>query len=124
MKKTKQRWKRLDFSQKIVIAILVFAMIGVALSYVLPFISLALFGESVDPNGDLSVALVGSVIGVVLTYALYNGALKMSRNKYGIAKDGIPYSLKEKYEEIFERGKCEDENDPATESYDPDSVDD
>lgn len=122
-KKQHAWWKQLDYSQRIVLVILAFAMICIALSYILPPITLWLFGEAVESNTDLSISLVESVIYVVAVYSVYHGALKISRNVHGIAKDGVPYSIKEKYEDIFESDIDEelDEN-VATESYDPDSA--
>lgn len=123
MSKKREWWKQLDYSQRIVLVILAFAICCIAMSYIMPAITLWLFGEAVESNTDLSISLVESVIYVVAVYAVYNGALKISRNVHGIAKDGVPYSIKEKYENLFETDE-DLEEDVATESYDPDSVED
>lgn len=43
------------------------------------------------PDATLAVTCVTTVLGSLLSYLLYNGAMKNSRNKYGLDSDGQPF---------------------------------
>lgn len=48
-------------------------------------------GSGSYPDATLAVTCVTTVLGSLLSYLLYNGAMKNSRNKYGIDSSGQPF---------------------------------
>lgn len=48
-------------------------------------------GNGSYPDATLAVTCVTTVLGSLLSYLLYNGAMKNSRNKYGIDSNGQPF---------------------------------
>lgn len=88
--------KRIEFSQVVVGASLIFAFIWINWFFVLVTI-----GIEASVMASVIESILQNIVYVVLTYFIYQGWLKNSRNKYGIASDGIPYVLKAKYNAAF-----------------------
>ena len=57
-------------------------------------------GNGTYPDATLAVTCVTTVLGSLLSYLLYNGALKASRNKYGLDENGQPLSSSPPIENI------------------------
>ena len=85
----KPKKKKVEFSQKLVVMSWAITVIWISLSFVLAFMDK-------DTNSTVTVALITESFGVTIAYFIYQAALKISRNKYGIGHDGIPYSVKQK----------------------------
>ena len=98
----KEPKKKIEFSKLIVIVLLVFALVWVTWSYLLA-------DAGMDPNTEVTSTVVEAVIGVSVVYFLYQFGLKSSRNKHGIAEDGVPYRLHQKYKDVFNGGSKNDE---------------
>ena len=47
-----------------------------------------------EPDPELAVQSVITIVGAFLSYVLYQFGLKSSRNKYGIDPDGQPFKTK------------------------------
>lgn len=47
------------------------------------------------PEPTLAVVNVSTVIASLLSYLLYQGGLKNSRNKYKVDSEGVPFNLKD-----------------------------
>lgn len=77
--------KKMEFGQKIVLAVLSFTMVCTLLSYTLCFLGLA-------SNEALTTSMwgAGGAAMVCISYFAYQYGLKNSRNKYGIDENGIP----------------------------------
>ena len=81
--------KKVEFSQKLVVISWVITIVWISLSFILSFMDK-------DTNSTVTVALITESFGVTVAYFIYQAALKVSRNKYGVGHDGIPYSVKQK----------------------------
>lgn len=73
-----------EFSQMLVAAVVLFACLCVVAYYVAIFA-----GRECD--SAIGVTALGTIVGGVLSYLLYQLGLKNSRNRYGIDADGQPY---------------------------------
>lgn len=82
-------------SMKFCIACVLFGMANVATYWVAVFMDKA-------PGSEVAVAGVAEIIAPVLGYLIYQAKLKDSRNKYGIAEDGVPYAVKQAEESADE----------------------
>lgn len=82
-----------EFSQCLVIVSWAVTIIWITLSFILAF-----FDK--NTNSEVTVALVTESFGVTLAYFIYQAVLKISRNKYGIDCDGVPYKVKQKIEKV------------------------
>ena len=60
------------------------------------------------PDPTLAVTSMGTVIGALLSYLLYQMGLKNSRNKYGIDENGQPFKTKFEIEPSIEELEEED----------------
>ena len=56
---------------------------------------LAILNGAALPESSLAVTCVTTVIAALVSYLLYQGGLKNSRNKYGIDENGQPYNNNE-----------------------------
>ena len=83
-----------EFSQSIVIVSWAVTIVWITLSFILAF-----FDK--DTNSEVTVALITESFGVTLAYFLYQLALKTNRNKHGVDKDGIPFKVKQKLENVI-----------------------
>lgn len=81
-----------EFSQKLVVAVVIFACLCVAAYYIAIFA-----GKACD--SAIGVTALGTIVGGVLSYLLYQLGLKNSRNRYGIDTDGQPFRTKIEEEE-------------------------
>lgn len=52
---------------------------------------LAISNNMMMPDATLAVTNITVVISSLVSYLLYNGVLKNSRNKYKVDPDGVPY---------------------------------
>lgn len=93
MPKKKNPNKR-EFSQAIVVVSWAVTIVWISLSFILAF-----FDK--NTNSEVTVALITESFGVTLAYFLYQATLKMSRNKYGVDFDGVPFKLKSKLEGVL-----------------------
>jgi len=75
---------KVEFSKKIVIAVLIWAMSVVTFSYVLSYLDK-------NPNEIVTSAVVTSVIGIIIGYFQKSFKEKDSRNKHRLDKNGIPF---------------------------------
>lgn len=91
--KKKIKRTKIEFSKCIVIVSWTVTIIWITLSFILAF-----FNK--DTNSEVTVALITDSFGVTLAYFIYQASLKMSRNKYGIDHDGIPFKVKQKIEGV------------------------
>ena len=89
----KKSSKKKEFSQVLVIMSWVITIVWISLSFTLAF-----FDK--DTNSEVTIALITESFGVTLAYFVYQATLKLSRNKYGIDLDGVPFKLKSKLEDI------------------------
>ena len=55
--------------------------------------NIAILNDGSMPDSTLAVTCVTVVIGSLVSYLLYNGFLKNSRNKYGVDSEGVPYDM-------------------------------
>ena len=67
----------MEFSKKLIIAVLVWGMLLITFSYIL-----SVWDKNV--NEGATVALITTVIGALMGYMTYKYKLKDSRNKHGI----------------------------------------
>ena len=93
MKKTGKRLNQREFSQCMVIVSWTVTIVWITLSFILAF-----FDK--DTNSEVTVALITESFGLTLAYFIYKASLKISRNKYGIDSDGVPYKVKQKIEDV------------------------
>ena len=93
MSKSKKNTK-MEFSKVLVIVSWVVTIVWISLSFALAF-----FDK--DSNSEVTVALITESFGVTLAYFLYQASLKISRNKYEVDFDGVPFKLKTKLEGVF-----------------------
>lgn len=94
--------KKREFSQVIVVVSWAVTIVWISLSFILAF-----FDK--DTNSDVTVALITESFGVTLAYFIYQATLKISRNKYGIDLDGVPFKLKSKFENIAPKSENDSE---------------
>lgn len=84
-----------EFSQLLVIVSWVITIVWISLSFVLAF-----FDK--DTNSEVTIALITESFGVTLAYLIYQASLKISRNVSGVDKDGIPYKVKQRIEDVID----------------------
>lgn len=94
--------QKMEFSKKLVVVSWIITIIWISLSFLLAF-----FGK--DANSEVTVALITESFGMTLAYFIYQATLKISRNKYGIDCDGVPYSVKQKIGSIVEESENNEE---------------
>lgn len=82
-----------EFGQCIVIVSWAVTIVWITLSFILAF-----FDK--DTNSEVTIELVRESFGVTLAYFIYQAALKMSRNKHGIDRDGVPFKVKQKLDGV------------------------
>ena len=82
-----------EFSQVLVIVSWAVTIVWISLSFALAF-----FDK--DTNSEVTISLITESFGVTLAYFIYQATLKLSRNKYGVDLDGVPFKLKTKLEEV------------------------
>lgn len=92
-----------EFSKCIVIVSWVVTIVWITLSFILAF-----FNK--DTNSDVTVALVTESFGVTLAYYIYQASLKISRNVSGVDKDGIPFKVKYKLDEVLDFEESEEQD--------------
>ena len=97
-----RRANKKEFAQCLVIVSWVVTIVWITLSFILAF-------YDKNTNSEVTVALITESFGVTLAYLIYQASLKISRNKHGIDKDGVPYKVKMKLEDVI----------PTTERSDP-----
>lgn len=85
--------KEFEFGQCIVIVSWSVTILWITLSFILAFIDKS-------TNSEVTVTLIKESFGVTLVYFLYQASLKISRNISGVDKDGIPFKIKHKMDEI------------------------
>lgn len=84
-----------EFGQCIVIVSWAVTIVWITLSFILAF-----FDK--DTNSEVTIELVRESFGVTLAYFIYQAALKMSRNKHGVDRDGVPFKVKQKLDGVVE----------------------
>lgn len=106
----KKKFKKFEFSK--LLAALVIIAVGVIGAYSIfayySLVSAAIAaGAAVIPDASLPIACVGTILGALLTYCLYQFGLKNSRNKYKIDGKGVPYidTMKQLYDEMMQSTK-------------------
>jgi len=84
--------KRIEFSKIIVVFVLIWCMTLVTFSFIL---------ASMDKNVNegVTIAIITSLITTLLGYFIYQAKLKISRDKYKVDKDGVPFELEEEEDE-------------------------
>lgn len=80
--------KKIEKSTVLCWVVVIFGILCVAACFVLAFCGL-------DVPESLGVTAFGAITGGVGGYLGYHGALKNSRNKYGVDADGIPFAQKQ-----------------------------
>lgn len=93
MRLTKKKEK--EFAQCLVIVSWAVTIVWITLSFILAF-----FDK--NTNSEVTVALITESFGVTLAYLIYQASLKISRNRHGIDKDGVPYKVKQRLEGVIE----------------------
>lgn len=88
-KKKKREFSKIACS----IAFLAFLFLGIWMVFrYYSLVQLAIAGgSSVIPDASLPIAGISFILAPLISYLLYQGGLKNSRNKYGIDEDGQPY---------------------------------
>jgi len=86
--------KKFEFS-KFISAIVITISTGISIWSIIKYYSLIeLAIESnnnyITPNASLPIAAIGTILGTILSYCLYQFGLKNSRNKYGVDAEGNP----------------------------------
>ena len=99
----------MEFSKWILIIVLFWGIIMVTYSYVL-----ATLDKNV--NEGVTIGIVGSIISTIIGYLIYQAKLKMSRDKYCVNKDGIPFSYLQQ-NEIQENEEEEVQNEEENHTY-------
>jgi len=89
--------KKREYSKVVLNIVLFWGMLLVTYSYVL-----ATFDK--NPNEGVTLGVIGTMIGNITGYLIYQAKLKMSRDKYCLNKDGIPFDL------IKDESENEEEN--------------
>lgn len=85
----KKKKKKTETSKVLCTVVMIFSFIGAAICFLLAFLEKSSVCET------LAVTMfTGGVVDIV-GYLTYQGAMKNSRNKYGIDVDGVPYYLKQ-----------------------------
>jgi hypothetical protein len=79
---------RIEFSKIILVFILFWGMVHVSASFVL-----AALDKNV--NEAVTISIITTIIGSLISYFIYQAKLKISRDKYRVDKDGVPYDLEE-----------------------------
>lgn len=95
MAKEKPKKKKFEFAQIVtILTIIIFSAYGVwsGIEYY-RLCRLAIENCSTMPDATLAVTCVTTILGAFMSYCLYQFGLKNSRNKFGIDKDGQPYTL-------------------------------
>ena len=108
--KIKEKLKKFEFSKLICgIILVVIGLTGVFTIFFheyLQYLSIQA-GGSYIPSDTLPVTCVSVILGTFASYCLYQLGLKISRNKYNIDSDGVPYDIKnqdigyEKFKEMI-----------------------
>lgn len=95
-KKEAVKNKKFEFSKFLCLAMcVVFITLGswmIAKYYNLIQMSIEI-NSSVMPDAALPIAGISFIFAPMMSYLLYQGGLKNSRNKYGIDADGQPYCI-------------------------------
>lgn len=104
-KSLRSRLKKIEFSKVLCgfafVALLILGVWMVVRYYNLA--QVAIENGSVNmPDAALPIAGVSMIIAPIVSYVLYQGSLKNSRNKYGVDADGIPFKQKVEYESVEE----------------------
>lgn len=87
--------KRKEFSKVLVIISWAITILWISLSFTLAF-----FDK--DTNSEVTISLITESFGVTLAYFIYQASLKISRNVCGVDKDGIPFKIKQKLEDVVD----------------------
>lgn len=82
-----KRTKKKEYSKIILAVILVYGISNGILYNIEVFMGF-------EPDPELAVQSVVTIVGAFLSYVLYQFGLKSSRNKYGIDPDGQPFKTK------------------------------
>lgn len=93
-KRQLKKKKKIEFSKvACCIAFIVFLVLGVwmVLKYYSLVQSAIELGADVMPDASLPIAGISFILAPLVSYLLYQGNLKNSRNKYGVDADGEPY---------------------------------
>ena len=93
-----------EFSQSLVIISWVITIVWISLSFALAF-----FDK--DTNSEVTKALITESFGVTIAYFIYQASLKISRNACGVDKDGIPFKVKYKLEDVINTEEPTEEGD-------------
>ena len=72
---------KLEFSKIVVFLMLIITVVWVTASYFLAW-------KCKDTNETVTVAIISTLIATILSYYVTKTTEKMSRNKYGLDKDG------------------------------------
>lgn len=91
----KNKKKKTEFAQKLVIASWAVTIVWISLSFILAF-----FDK--NTNSEVTVTLITESFGITIAYFAYQAILKTNRNKHGIDSDGVPYSIRQKLNPIFD----------------------
>lgn len=93
----RKKLHKIEFS-KVLCGLVAVGIGGVAIYAIARYYSLCSmaikYGSGIQPDVALAVTCVGTLLGAVLSYCLYQFGLKNSRNKYGIDTNGEPYKQK------------------------------
>lgn len=108
---------KIEFPKLIIMILAIFAIIWINWYFLLVTIQVP-----TNDMGTVVVSILEKVVNVILVYFLYQGWMKNSRNKYGIDTDGIPYSIKASYSEIFEESPPSDSETNEGEMNDSDEL--
>jgi hypothetical protein len=76
--------KTIEFSKKIVIILICVAILSIMAHYALIFL-----GK--EPNDNVTVTIITTVLGGIMGYMGKSAFEKNSRNKHGLDKNGVPY---------------------------------
>lgn len=82
-----KRTKKKEYSKIIMAIILVYGISNGVLYNIEIFMGL-------EPDPELAVQSVVTIVGAFISYVMYQWGLKSSRNKYGIDSDGQPFKTK------------------------------
>ncbi len=83
VKSKKAKWKKIEFSKLIIIAIFVLCSRWVELTYRLAMADKGQIAE------QLAIAIVTTILGSIIAYSLKSFGEKNSRNKYKVEEKGI-----------------------------------
>ena len=84
--------KKVEFSKKILLLLTFFCAAGIIMSYILAWFEKPL-------NDGVTMALITGVIAPYAGYLIYQAKLKMSRDKYRVDENGVPFGNDSEIEE-------------------------